>query len=335
MKYFLVILIIILFSGFLVWFGVYVPKEPWSTETIAFLVKKGEGVKEISINLKEQGLIRYSSLFRVYVLVQGKVRKLQAGEYQLSPGMSIPEIVDKLASGQVIKKTITIVEGWNLRDIAQYLEEKGIVKSEELERVGGGSGEGRGLFSRDFGFLSDKPKNSGLEGYLFPDTYEIFPEEGIEKIIERMLTNFDKKLTSELREEIISQEKTIFEIITMASMFEKEVKTLEDKKIVSGILWKRLEWGIPLQVDATISYITGRKTTKITKEELQIDSPYNTYRYRGLPLGPISNPGLESIITAIYPEESPYLYYLSTPKGKTIFSKTLREHNIAKAEYLK
>ena len=121
----------------------------------------------------------------------------------------------------------------------------------------------------------------------------------------------------------------------MASLIEKEVKTPEDKKIVSGILWKRLENSIPLQVDATISYITGKKGDSVSIEETKIDSPYNTYKYKGLPLGPISNPGLESIIASIYPENSDYWYYLSTPEGKTIFSKTLEEHNIAKAKYLK
>jgi len=105
--------------------------------------------------------------------------------------------------------------------------------------------------------------------------------------------------------------------------------------LVSGILWKRLENNMPLQVDATISYITGKKTTKISKEETQIDSPYNTYKYLGLPLGPICNPGLESIKAALYPEISQYWYYLSTPEGETIFSKTLEEHNVAKAKYLK
>lgn len=310
MKYFIIlIVVIILIGGFWVWQGIYYPVNPDSDETVIFLVKKGEGAKEISINLKEQGLIRYSSLFKVYALVQGQTEKLQAGEYELSPGMAIPEIVNKLASGDRIKKIITIIEGWTLKDIANYLEEKGIAQTEELD--------------------------PNLEGYLFPDTYEISPEDGIEEIIEKMLDNFDKKLTSELREEIASQGKTIHEIVIMASLVEKEVRGFEDKKIVAGILWKRLEWDIPLQVDATITYITGRKTTKILKEELQIDSPYNTYKYKGLPLGPISNPGLESILAAIYPQESQYLYYLSTPEGETIFSKTLKEHNTARAKYLK
>ncbi len=304
MKYFItLIVVIILIGGFWVWQGIYYPVSPDSDKTVIFLVKKGEGAKEISIDLKEQGLIRYGSFFKIYALVQGQAEKLKAGEYELSPGMNVPEIVNKLASGDRIKKMITIIEGWTVKDIANYLE------VEELD--------------------------PSLEGYLFPDTYEISPEDGIEEIVEKMLDNFDKKLTSELREEISSQGKTVHEIVIMASLFEKEVRTFEDKKIVAGILWKRLESNMPLQVDATIIYITGKKTTKILKEELRIDSPYNTYKYKGLPLGPISNPGLESILAAIYPQESQYLYYLSTPEGETIFSRTLKEHNTAKAKYLK
>jgi len=310
MKYFLIVLILIILSGCVfVWVGIYLPKEPDFSETVTFLVKKGEGAKEISINLKEQDLIRYDFLFRVYVLFKEVGGDLKAGEYELSRAMAVPEIVNKLASGDRIKKIITIIEGWNLEDIGNYLEEKGIVKAKELD--------------------------PSLEGYLFPDTYEISPEDGIKEIVEKMLDNFDKKLTSELREEISSQGKTVHEIVIMASLLEKEVRTFGDKKIVSGVLWKRLEYSIPLQVDATITYITGGKTTKITKEELQIDSPYNTYKYKGLPLGPISNPGLESIIAATYPQDSQYLYYLSTPEGETIFSRTLKEHNAAKAKYLK
>ena len=121
----------------------------------------------------------------------------------------------------------------------------------------------------------------------------------------------------------------------MASIIEKEVITLEDKKLVSGILWKRIRIGMPLQSCATIAYITGKNSTKISAEETQIESPYNTYKYAGLPVGPICNPSLDSIIAAIEPEDSNYLYHLSTPEGETIFSRTFEEHNIAKAKYLK
>lgn len=313
-------------AGIYVFEGIYRPIDKNSKEII-FSIKKGEGTKEISVNLEKERLVRMATLFRIYTIFKGVSDKLQAGEYLLSPSMTIPEITEKFVSGDVIEEQITIIEGWNLKDLTEYLGERGFNQDEFLELT-------KKDFSGEYDFLKDKPKDLSLEGYLFPDTYKIREGVTFEEIINKALKNFNKKLNQELRQGITNQNKKIFEIITMASMIEKEVKTLEDKKIVSGILWKRLENNIPLQIDATISYITEKKGP-ISIEDTKIDSPYNTYKYKGLPLGPISNPGLESIIAAIYPESSDYWYYLSTPEGKTIFSKTLEEHNIAKAKYLK
>ncbi len=152
--------------------------------------------------------------------------------------------------------------------------------------------------------------------------------------VKYFLENFGKKFTPYQNKAVLAGKK-IFEIITMASLLEKEVNTFDDKKMVSGILWKRLENKIPLQVDATISYVTGKRTTRISIEETKIDSPYNTYKYLGLPIGPISNPGLESILAAISPQKSDFWYYLSTPEGETIFNKTLEDHNVDRAEFLR
>jgi len=333
-KIILLILILLILDSFFIWRGIYLPKEPGFTETKFFLVKRGEGIKEISNNLKKQDLIQSTFLFRLYALIRGVAGNLQAGEYLLSSSMNIPEIVKKISSGDIIKEQITIIEGWNLRDIGWYFEDRGMFQTEELFELVGDLAKSKD-FSLEFGFLKDKPKNLGLEGYLFPDTYEINKGIPLEEIVRKILKNFDRKLTPRLREEINRQGKTIFEIVTMASLLEKEVKTKEDKELVSGILWKRLETGMPLQVDATITYITGKKTTKISIEETQINHPYNTYKYLGLPPGSICNPGLESILAAMYPKSSQYWYYLSIPEGKTIFSKTLEEHNYAKAKYLK
>jgi UPF0755 protein len=329
---FLVISILIIF----LYQGIYLPENASSKSEVVFSIKKGEGTKEIAVNLEKQRLIKMATLFRIYTLFKGNSGKLQAGDYFLSSSMTIPEMAAKFASGDVIKENITIIEGWNLRDIGSYFENQGISPSEELFKLTGSPlGDYSKDFFREFDFLKDKPKNVSLEGYLFPDTYEINRGISLEEIIRKILQNFDKKLTLDLRQEITAQKKSIFEIVNMASLIEKEVRTFEDKKIVSGILWKRLENNIPLQVDATISYITGKKASNISIEETKIDSPYNTYKYKGLPLGPICNPSLESIMAALYPESSNYWYYLSTPEGETIFSKILEEHNIAKEKYLK
>ena len=340
---FLLFLILVGFSVFYFW-GIYLPQNPSSEKEVIFNIEKGQGSKEIAFNLKKEGLIKSTILFRIYAFNRGAAGNLQAGAYSLSPTMNVPQIIEKLAKGEVIKEKIIIIEGWNLRDIGWYFEGRGMFQAEELFELVGfpmiDYSKTTDLpqpkdFSQEFEFLRDKPQNLGLEGYLFPDTYEMAKEATLEEIVKKMLNNFDKKFTPELREKVETQGKSIFEIITMASLIEKEVQTYEDKKLISGILWKRLKIGMPLQVDATITYITGKKTTKVSIEETQIDSPYNTYKCRGLPLGPICNPGLESITAALYPEDSDYWYYLSTPDGETIFSKTLEEHNYAKSKYLR
>lgn len=321
--------------------GIYFPADKEAASK-SIIIEKGQGGKEIARVLEKEGIVKWAPFFRIYLLTMGEQENLKAGEYSLSPSMTISEIVEKMVKGEVLKKKVTIIEGWNLRDLGWHLEEKGIAQAEELFELAGfpatDYSEVKDLPSPkgfDFPFLSEKPDSVGLEGYLFPDTYEILPGEGVEDFVLRVLDNFDKKVYTEIKEEVNSREGTLFEILTMASLIEKEVRGEEDKRIVSGILWKRLDIGMPLQVDATIGYITGKKTTKISKNETEIDSPFNTYRYKGLPLGPICNPGLESIKAALNPKESSYWYYLSTPEGETIFSNTLQEHNRAKARYLK
>jgi UPF0755 protein len=322
----------------------FIPKNLSNNEDKLFLIERGQNLFEIAQKLEQEGIIRSRFFFDFYVILKISQNKLQAGEYFLNPSMNIVEIADKIIKGDTVKITITIPEGWNLRDIAWYFENKGMFQAEELFELIGFPLINYLIntdlpkpkdFTIDYEFLKDKPKNISLEGYLFPDTYEIVHGIALEGIIRKMLDNFNNKLTEELRNEIKGQNKTIFEIITMASLLEKEVKDFEEKKIVAGILWKRMENKIGLQVDATITYITGKKSVKVSKQETEINSLYNTYKYRGLPLGPICNPGIESILAAVYSENSDYWYYLSTPEGETIFSKTLEEHNIAKAKYLK
>ncbi|MFQ6049508.1 MAG: endolytic transglycosylase MltG [Candidatus Paceibacterales bacterium] len=317
-----------------IWQGVYLPKDVSSAEDMLFLVEQGQSLFQISSGLEKEGIIKNRFLFDLHVILKGAQTKLQAGQYLLSPSMSILKIAKKIVSGDIVKIKVTIPEGYSLKDIENNVTKQGLVTLEI------------GEFKNEFQFLKDAPDDAPLEGFLFPDTYYFSYQARIKEIVRKMLANFDNKLTADLREEIKKQGKTIFEIVTMASLLEKEVTDFEDKKLVSGILWKRLKNKIPLQVDATITYITGKKTIKVSKEDTQIDSPYNTYKYLGLPLGPICNPGIDSIMAAIYPEDSEYWYYLSAPaaegeprpdgrEGETIFSRTLEEHNIAKARYLK
>jgi len=308
----LIIFFIILLGIFFIWQGIYLPKDLASAENKLFSVERGQSLFQIAENLEKEGLIKNKSLFDFYVITKGISRKLQAGEYYLSSSMNIVGITKKIISGEVAKREVTIPEGFTIKQI----EER----------------------------LNLKLPEADLEGFLFPDTYQFSYGVSAEEVVRKMLDNFDKKLAP-YQNEISGAGLTLFETITMASLLEKEVKTKEEKEIVSGIFWKRIKEGRTLDSCATIAYILRREdwaagawTFEEMRKEIargkEIDSPYNTYKYLGLPLGPICNPGLESIMAAICPQNSEYWYYLSTPEGETVFSKTLEEHNTAQAKYL-
>jgi UPF0755 protein len=297
---------------------------------LVYTVKKGMGAQEISKELAAKGIIRQAWFFDGYIMVSGNYSELQAGTYLVSPSMSVFEIVKKMTNGNVIKNTVTVFEGWDIGDIATFLDKKDLFKREDILAAV------QKDYYHTFEFLKDKPKKMDLEGYVFPDTYQLSDDVTADQFVQTALRNFDRKLTPELRQEIAKQKLSLYNVIIMASMLEKEVPTLEDKKIVAGILYKRLEVGMPLQVDATVNYVTGKHDPSVTKKDTAVDSPYNTYKYYGLPIGPISNPGMDSILAAIYPEKSAYWFYLSDPATrKTIFSKNLDQHNAAIAKYLR
>ncbi|OGZ64727.1 MAG: hypothetical protein A3A98_01910 [Candidatus Staskawiczbacteria bacterium RIFCSPLOWO2_01_FULL_40_39] len=313
--------------GSVVW-GMYIPKSFQESSPLAYEAKEGMGYREIASDLKNQGLIKSKLFFELYVLALGDQSKLQAGTYSVSSLMSAAAIAKKFVMGDIMKEKITILEGWDIKHTAQYLESKKLFSQADFLAAA----------KKDWSYysdiLKDRPKYVGIEGYLFPDTYKVPVGSTPEEVIPYMLSNFNRKLTPELRKEIARQKKSVFQIVTMASMLEKEVRSLEDKKMVAGILWKRMETGMPLQVDATVNYATNKNTVNITTADKKINSPYNTYKYKGLPLGPISNPGIDSIMAAVYPTKSPYWYYLSARgTGKTIYSKTFQDHLLAIVKY--
>jgi len=301
-----------------------------------FVIEKGQGVNEISENLKKAKLIKNKFIFETYVFLRNVEKNFQVGEYKLESNINMVQLAKilTLGIGAVNEREIKIIEGWTLKEIGEYLEKEKIVdKKEFLDKTSDPAM--LQAFKKSYKFLEDKPEKIGLEGYLFPDTYRIFKNAKPEDILKKMLDNFDRKLTLEMREDIKVKNRTIFEAISLASIVEREVPKDKDRKIVAGIFWKRLEAGIPLQADSTLNYFTGRKSRALSSEELKIDSFYNTYLYPGLPPTPISNPGLSSLRAAIYPEESPYWYFLSKEDGETIFSQTFKEHVEKKMKWVK
>ncbi len=333
-KYAIIILILFLAGGIYVYaYDVYVPVNKNGSDRV-FSVSKGEGVKEISRDLQNAGLIRSSFFFETYVWLTKSQSKFVAGDFTLSSKLNTAEIVKVFVSGETLSKerTIKIVEGWNAKEIASYLENNDVVSASDF--LNAVDSKNADLYKKDYDFLSDKPKDASLEGYLFPDTYRIYKDASVNDVIKKMLDNFDRKLTPEMRADIAKRGRTIYEEVTMASLIEKEVKTESDMKIVSGIFWKRIKNGQPLELDSTLTYALGDSKTSHSIEETRINSPYNTYKYKGLPPGPIANPSLNAIDAAIYPEETDYNYFLTDASGRTIFSKTYAEHLQNKAKYL-
>jgi len=315
--------------------------------SIAFRISPGEGFRHIAARLEYEKLIRSRISFIIYGFISGAGRNLKPGLYQLKPGLNVGEIYDILFRGQT-DTTITIIEGETARDIDRRLAETGLVSAGEFSEIA-----------------------APFEGMLFPDTYRFSPKFRPVDILLRMLETFHLKagdllpdLDAKVEEHIQCLKKYMGETnpnsravllkkcvntddfsgraynkLIVASLVEREVLTNADRKIIAGIIYRRLAIGMPIQIDATVAYsVCGKAFYKCrppVKSDFQIDSPYNTYRHSGLTPTPIANPGRAAIESAIYPQPSKYLYYLSDPGSKrTIFSVTLEEHNKNRALYL-
>ena len=320
------------------WFVIQI-LNPVRLDSSSFTISQGQGVNQISHNLVEQGIIRNSLSFETYVFLKGIQSQFKAGDYQLPSVVNLKRLTEILTQGQSVEEwELKVIEGLTIKDIAFILENRGSFQAEELMEATG-VGQPNNSFTFDishYDFLQDKPASAHLEGYLFPDTYRFFTYSTIDDIIRKMLNNFDKKLIPQLRQDIQAQDKTIFDIITMASIIEREVMSDKDRAIVSGIFWKRLEIGMPLQADSTINYVTGKKTPAVSAQDLEVDSLYNTYKYPGLTPGPICNPSLSAIQAAIYPQESDYWYFLTEidGEGNVHYAEDFEGHKENKAKYL-
>ncbi len=298
-----------------------------------FVIQSGESVQQIANNLEDENLIKKADFFKFYVWKEKLAGKLQAGNYELSSAMPIAEMVDLFIGGKIKSDQIkiTIPEGFLNKEIDERLASNNLTKKGEFLKFD----EDNSLDLSKYEFLKDKPSDIGLQGYYFPDTYIYYKNSTIENIIRKMLDNFDNKLSQDLREEIKKQSKSVFEVIILASIIEKEAGFVGDMGKVASVFQNRLDIGKALESDATINYITGSGRAQSTYDDLKIDSPYNTYKYPGLPPAPISNPGIEAIKAAIYPEKTDYFYFLTDKNKKTFFSVSYDEHLKNKSKYLK
>jgi len=314
-------------SVFYVYYQVFSPADFAEAE---FVAQKGEGVKEIAAHLEEQGFIHNAFWFETYVWYKKEGSSLQAGKYLLLPGMNIPDIMDALAGGKYLSDEISVTfpEGFDLAQIKGRLAESNL-GANGLDHLTAGD------FKIQYKFLDDTPDQKTLEGFLFPDTYRFKKEITDIDIVKRFLDNFDKKLTPQMKAAISEQDREIYEVMILASIVQQESQSESEMKAVAGVFTNRLRIGMALQSDATVNYATGKSLRQPTADDITVQSPYNTYINKGLPPGPICNPGIAAIEAAIWPDQSDYFYFLHPLNSPAVFSKTLDEHNKNKAKYLK
>jgi UPF0755 protein len=316
----LVILVVLLVVGIL--FSVHAVVLPaGGSRTVFVNIPKGASACAIADLLARHGAIRSAFGFKILAFITGESRKLKPGGYRLNTSMSPAKILSKIANGEVYAKWVTFPEGFTIRQIGERLEACGLGKAARFSQL---AHRHASAFQTSFPL----PSNS-LEGYLFPDTYLIPIGASEESVIRAMLTAFENKVVKPMADEIAASGMSLHQIITLASLIEREAKIPADRPLISAVLRNRLRSNMPLQCDATVLYALGEHKSRVLYKYLKINSPYNTYLYPGLPPGPIANPGLASIKAALYPANVDYMYYVARPDGSHIFSRTFEEHQRA------
>lgn len=303
------------------------PKLPGSQETVEVVIPSGSTATTISKILEDQGIIKDADMFKLQIKKEDLAKELKAGNYRLSPGMSSSEILKVLTEQQErVAEKLVVPEGFEIKNIVQRLEKMNFSEVSEFQELV----SDKANFETDFPFLKDLPQNSSLEGYLFPATYEVGKEDSAKSLIEQMLRAYRRVYQNHI-EGKLPKEMNLNQLMTMASIVEREARTDKDRPLISSVFYNRLNIKMPLQSCATVQFLLGERKANLSNEDLKIDSPYNTYKNAGLPPGPIANPGLKSIEAALNPEQTDYLFFVLTGEdGSHTFTKTLDEHNKAK-----
>lgn len=328
-------LALIVAAASLCWLNVSRPID--LVQPIKLTIEAGASSASIARQAEEAGLVRSARAFQYYADFKGVNKKFKAGHFVFSGRTSFATVAEILIAGDKTSNVmkITIPEGWTSREIDSYLSKGGKFDAGEFGKFASDALQSN-QFKARYDFLNDKPIDAGLEGFLFPDTYSVYKTASASDVVDKMLANFNRKFRPEWRAEIGRQGKSVYEIITMASVVEKEVRKTEDMKMVSDIFWRRIANGQRLESCATLAYVLGVNKPQYSLEDTQVVSPYNTYANKGLPPGPISNPGANAIEAAIYPQANAFNFFLTANgTGETIYSTTFEEHVRNKNKYLK
>ncbi|WP_338544047.1 endolytic transglycosylase MltG [Paenibacillus tundrae] len=310
-----------------------------STEPIVFEIKSGTGTSKIAEQLQQEGLIRSGLAFKGYLKWKKQGSNFMAGTYSMNPGVSYEEIVNKLNSGEVVPEEMvkfTIPEGYTVLQMADKLSEEGIVDRDEFIKLANDPS------AFDVDIIKDIPVDEELryvlEGYLFPETYELKKDSSTHDVMQRMLEEFQTKVNSipDLETELQEKKLSLHELLTIASLVEREVVVDAERPLVAGVIYNRIHQDMKLEIDATVQYLLDKPKARLLFKDLKVESPYNMYLNKGLPPGPIASPSLPSIQAALQPEASEYLFYVTKKDGSSghLFAKTYKEHqqNIAKSK---
>jgi UPF0755 protein len=317
----LIVIIVALAAGAgWLWLGSREAYKGYQDAELFVDIPQGSGPASIGRRLVQSGVVRDELLFRFEIWRSGSGRRLQAGEYRFDRPLTVADVVAKLARGDVYLRPITFPEGLTIRQMSVLFESKGFGTVAEFAAA-----------ARDTQLLTSiDPDARNLEGYLFPDTYALPRAVSAGQLASKMVGEFQKALTPEIRQQASARGLSVRELVTLASLVEKETGTGDERPIVAAVYLNRLRIGMRLQCDPTVLYaleLAGNFSGNIRRDDLMIDSPYNTYRYSGLPPGPIASPGRASLQAVAAPASVPYLYFVSRNDGSHVFAETLAEHN--------
>ena len=283
-------------------------------------IEPGSSTRAIGERLIQAGVVRNELTFRAALWRTGHARSLQAGEFRFDRPMTPTEVIEKIARGEIYNRRITFPEGLTIQEMARIFEQQGFGKAAAFAEA-----------ARDTSAIRDiDPAATDLEGYLFPETYSLPRDTTSDRLVQLMVGRFRQLFTPEKQQAALALELTPRQAVTLASLVEKETAVPSERPVVSAVYLNRLKIGMPMQADPTVIYALQRARRydgNLRRDDLLFDSPYNTYRYPGLPPGPIASPGLASLEAAIAPGSADYLYFVSRNDGSHVFARTLAEHN--------
>jgi UPF0755 protein len=307
------------------------PADPFDSSVKEITIPAGASTRNVERILTENKILPRLSIFRPLLRLTGLQGEVKAGVYALSPADPLPVVVAKLLSGQIIplkEIQVTFPEGASIYKMGLNLKEKGFKDWQKFQAMVN-EGIGADLRQRHWTIFKYIPSES-LEGYLFPDTYRVFPDASAEVLAEAILGRFEAVILPYWEQNKNKTKLTLHETLTLASIIEKEAQQPEERPVIASVFYNRLKIGMPLAADPTIKYALERPSKIVYLDQLSVRSPYNTYKRRGLPPGPICNPGLDSFKAAIYPAKTDYLFFVAKNDGSHIFSKTWQEHQKAR-----